>query len=188
MKFLLFFLIILLFSFQGCSIQQPDTSKQLQEKTISQYTVVVPEKKDKPILVESTGFESEFEETDVIQSDPLSGYNTFMTSFNDKVITYALNPVSKAYAFILPQAIRIALSNAIDNIEFPVRFANNILQGKFSNSTDELGRFVINSTIGFAGLADVASELNIPAHNEDFGQTLGFYGVDSGFHIVLPFL
>ncbi|HFQ62251.1 MAG TPA: VacJ family lipoprotein, partial [Epsilonproteobacteria bacterium] len=87
------------------------------------------------------------------------------------------------------EPIRESVSNAIHNIEFPIRFANNLLQGKFKNSADELGRFVFNSTIGLGGLFDPASsKLHIPAHNEDFGQTLGYYGVGSGFHVVLPFL
>ncbi len=111
-----------------------------------------------------------------------------MTSFNDVMFTYILNPVSKVYAYVIPQPFRQGLSNAIKNINFPIRFTNNLLQGKLNNSKDELERFVINSTLGFAGLADVASGLNIPEHKEDFGQTLGYYGLGSGFHIVLPFL
>ncbi len=103
---------------------------------------------------------------------------------------YIFIPVSEAYAYILPQPLRLGLSNAVDNIQFPIRFANNLLQGKFQNSSDELERFIINSTVGVAGLMDVASDhmtTPIPAHKEDFGQTLGHYGVGSGFHIVLPF-
>jgi phospholipid-binding lipoprotein MlaA len=113
-----------------------------------------------------------------------------MTSFNDTFFTYLLNPVAKGYAYILPEPLRIGISNAFDNIRFPIRFANNLLQGKFQNSSDELERFIINSTVGVAGLMDVASDhmtTPIPAHDEDFGQTLGHYGVGSGFHIVLPF-
>ena len=112
-----------------------------------------------------------------------------MTSFNDVFFTYALNPISKAYSYIIPQPIRIGLSNAFHNIQFPIRFTNNLLQGKFQNSSDELERFIVNSTIGLVGLMDPAQEyMHIPKHNEDFGQTLGYYSVGSGFHIVLPFL
>jgi phospholipid-binding lipoprotein MlaA len=136
-------------------------------------------------------FEEEFSEQETnTTSDPFSGYNRLMTSFNDTFILYALNPISEAYAAILPQPLRLGLSNAIDNIQFPIRFANNLLQGKFQNSSDELGRFIINSTVGLAGLIDVATnymKTPIPAHDEDFGQTLGYYGVGSGFHVVLPF-
>jgi phospholipid-binding lipoprotein MlaA len=111
-----------------------------------------------------------------------------MTNFNDVIITYALNPVSKAYAAVIPNPIRVSISNFITNINFPIRFANNILQGKWQNSKDELERFLTNSTVGLGGLFDVASnELHIPLHKEDFGQTLGHYGVGPGYHVVLPF-
>ncbi len=88
----------------------------------------------------------------------------------------------------LPQPLRLGVSNFINNIQFPIRFANNLLQGKFQNSSDELERFIINSTIGLGGLMDPAKHhMNIQTHDEDFGQTLGHYGIGSGFHIVLPF-
>lgn len=114
-----------------------------------------------------------------------------MTSFNDKVILYALNPVSKAYAGIVPQSFRIGVSNFIHNINFPVRLVNNLLQLKFQNSSDEIERFIINSTVGLGGLMDPAKnhmKRPILPHNEDFGQTLGYYGIGAGYHIVLPFL
>lgn len=135
-------------------------------------------------------FEDEFsEDAEAIILDPLSGYNRFMTSFNDKVFTYALNPVSKGYAIITPEPVRESLANFIHNLQFPIRFVNNLLQGKFQNTSDELERFIVNSTVGLAGLFDpAASYMKIPAHNEDFGQTLGHYGIGAGFHIVLPFL
>ena len=102
---------------------------------------------------------------------------------------YLINPMAEGYASIVPQPARIGVSNAVHNIQFPIRFTNNLLQLKFKNSADELKRFIVNSTIGIGGLMDPAkNHMNIPAHDEDFGQTLGYYGVGSGFHIVLPFL
>jgi len=188
MKSLLFSLIISFISFQGCSTEQPKTPEQHEVIANDNDTAVVP-KDDENSTLENTEFESEFEEVEETKSDPFSVYNTFMTSFNDGVITYALNPISEVYATLLPQPIRIGVSNAIHNIQFPIRFVNNLLQGKFQNSEDELGRFIINSTIGLAGLMDPAREYKqMLPHNEDFGQTLGFYGVGSGYHIVLPFL
>lgn len=87
----------------------------------------------------------------------------------------------------MPENARSGIGNFFDNLFFPIRFANNLLQFKIKNSVDELGRFVINSTMGIAGFADVAyTTFDIKAHNEDFGQTLGFYGMGSGFHVVLP--
>lgn len=179
MKYLYFSFIILL-SFQACSTSEPEVT--LQEPPIQQLN-------PQQVLSNSNEFENEFEEETEILSDPLSGYNTFMTSFNDTMITYALNPISEVYGTILPQPLRIGISNAIHNIQFPIRFTNNLLQGKFQNASDELGRFLINSTFGLAGFMDPAKEYKgLVPHNEDFGQTLGFYGVAPGYHVVVPFL
>ncbi len=184
MKSLLFFFTLLLILLQGCSTKQIDTPIQEEKKLITKTTNTSSETTNP-----EEDFENEFtDETQTPLIDPLSGYNEFMTDINDVMITYILNPVSEAYGYILPQPIRIGISNAFHNIQFPIRFVNNLLQGKFQNVADETGRFVINSTIGLAGLMDPAEEyMHISAHDEDFGQTLGFYGVEPGFHIVLPF-
>lgn len=119
--------------------------------------------------------------------DPLHGYNEIMTSFNDTLYEYILRPTAQGYTYIVPEPARQSLSNAYSNLFFPIRFVNNLLQLKFQNSTEELGRFVINSTLGIAGLFDVAnSEFHLKPHPEDLGQTLGYYGLGNGFHVVLP--
>ena len=134
-------------------------------------------------------FGDEFEEVQVEIFDPLSGYNRVMTSFNDGVYTYALNPIASGYTYILPQTARVGISNFFNNLLFPLRFTNNLLQLKFQNSAEELGRFLINSTFGLLGFMDPAkTELGWEEHDEDFGQTLGHYGVAEGFHVVLPLL
>ena len=121
--------------------------------------------------------------------DPLSGYNKIMTSFNDQFFMNILNPVSKGYAYITPETMRIGISNFFENIMFPVRFSNNLLQLKFKNANEELGRFTINTFWGLGGFMDPATnELNMTPHKEDFGQTLGFYGIGDGFPVVLPIL
>ena len=121
--------------------------------------------------------------------DPLSGYNTFMTSFNDRFYEYLLKPTAQGYAYIFPQMARNGISNCFENLFFPIRFVNNVLQFKMHNAWQETERFVLNSTMGILGFRDVAGEeLGILAHQEDFGQTLGYYGVGSGFHVVLPIL
>ncbi|MDX9796334.1 MAG: VacJ family lipoprotein, partial [Arcobacteraceae bacterium] len=132
-------------------------------------------------------FDNEFEESDAV-FDPLNGYNRMMTNFNDSFYINILQPVSKTYADIVHEDIRTGVSNVYDNLLFPIRFINNVLQLKFVNASEELGRFVINSTFGLLGIMDVAQKFELKAHKEDFGQTLGFYGVGSGFHIVIPFL
>ena len=134
-------------------------------------------------------FNSEFSTKKEEIFDPLSGYNRLMTSFNDKVFINVLNPVAEGYAYITPETMRIGINNFFENILFPVRFSNNLLQLKFKNSSEELGRFLVNTLWGLGGFMDPATkELNMKAHKEDFGQTLGFYGVGEGFPIVLPFL
>lgn len=186
MRSLFFFFIILLLSLQGCSTKQIDTPTPKEFETEMPIGVTSSAKNTE--MQEATEFEDEFEDETQTRSDPLKGYNELMTSFNDSMITHALNPVSEAYAYVIPEPIRIGISNAFHNIQFPIRFANNLLQGKFENVLDESERFIVNSTVGLLGLMDPAKEyMHIPAHNEDFGQTLGFYGVEPGFHIVLPF-
>lgn len=133
-------------------------------------------------------FESEFVTKQSVH-DPLEGYNRFMTSFNDTLYMYALIPAAKGYAYVVPTPIREGVSNVFDNLLFPIRFTNSLLQGKLGFSMDELARFLINSTVGIIGWNDIAKEhLNIPQRDEDLGQTLGHYGIGSGFYLVLPVL
>lgn len=130
-------------------------------------------------------FDDEFKDkTEVF--DPLSGYNRAMTNVNDFLYENLLNPTLKGYNYIIPQPAREAVDNFFDNLVFPVRFVNNVLQLKFKEAGEETLRFVANTIIGFGGLTDGAKYYNLQRHDEDFGQTLGFWGVGSGFHIVLP--
>ncbi|MDD4505588.1 MAG: VacJ family lipoprotein [Sulfurospirillaceae bacterium] len=135
-------------------------------------------------------FEKEFtakEETNLF--DPLSGYNEVMTTINDKFYVYLLRPTAVGYSYVVPELARTGISNFFENLFFPIRFINNLLQFKFQNSFEELERFALNSTIGILGFMDVAKdEFGIQAHSEDLGQTLGYYGVGNGFHVVLPLL
>ena len=120
--------------------------------------------------------------------DPLSGYNRVMTSFNDNLYVYVLDPVLlKGYNYI-PEQARISVNNFFENLYYPVSVVNNIFQLKFKNTGTETLRFAVNSTLGVLGLFDPArSWFGFEPHQEDFGQTLGHYGVGGGFHIVLPF-
>lgn len=121
--------------------------------------------------------------------DPLSGYNRVMTNFNDGFYIHFLSPVSKAYAYVVPQTLRKGIDNFFTNLMFPIRFVNNILQFKFQNASKELGRFLVNSIWGIGGFMDPATDiLKMNIYKEDFGQTLGYWGVKDGFSVVLPFL
>ena len=142
---------------------------------------------------EEEGFDDEFEdefgaaEKEVF--DPLSGYNRVMTDFNDSLYVWVLDPVARGYQWVLPHAARRGVKNFFHNLLFPLRFVNNALQLKIKNAGEEFLRFSINSTIGILGFWDPAKEwFDLEAHEEDFGQTLGYYGVGGGFHVVLPFL
>ncbi len=135
------------------------------------------------------GFEDEFESGDEEIFDPLSGYNTMMTEFNDGFYIYVLDPVARGYEWVMPDLAQRGVKNFFHNLLFPIRFVNNALQLKPINAGEELFRFVLNSTVGIFGLWDPAKEwFGLEAHEEDFGQTLGYYGIGGGFHIVLPFL
>jgi len=193
MKLLRFLLPLSLFIFSGCSTKTITPSSQLADdpKPLIEADTLTPHTKSEDNTnIEAQEFEEEFTENEPETTlDPLSGYNRVMTTFNDKLFTHVVEPISEGYATITPLPVRESISNFVHNIQFPIRFANNLLQGKFQNSSDELERFIINSTVGIGGLFDPATTFkNIPAHNEDFGQTLGHYGVGPGFHIVLPFL
>jgi len=133
-------------------------------------------------------FESEFEEAKQEVLDPLEGYNRVMTAFNDKLILWILTPIATGYRTVVPDAPRQGVKNFFHNLLFPLRFVNNLLQFKLVNAGEETLRFVTNSTIGVLGLWDPAKAwFGLQPHEEDFGQTLGFYGVGAGPHIVLPF-
>ena len=135
------------------------------------------------------GFEDEFESGDEEIFDPLSGYNSVMTEFNDGFYIYVLDPVARGYELVMPDLAQRGVKNFFHNLLFPIRFVNNALQLKPINAGEELFRFVLNSTVGIFGLWDPAKEwFGLEAHEEDFGQTLGYYGIGGGFHIVLPFL
>ncbi len=122
-------------------------------------------------------------------ADPISAYNRFMFTVNDKLYFYLLKPIARGYTFALPEPARTSIKKAFSNIGMPIRFCNCILQNKWNRAGTEISRFVINSTIGVAGLFDPAKQMfDLSEQDEDMGQTLGVYGLGHGFYLVLPFL
>ncbi len=122
------------------------------------------------------------------KSDPFKSYNIAITQFNDKVYYSVWKPVAISYKNNVNQDIRQGVNNIFSNLKYPINFVNNILQLKIKNACIETERFLINSTIGLLGFFDVAKKyFNLEPKKEDFGQTLGYWGVSSGPHIVLPF-
>ena len=120
--------------------------------------------------------------------DPLQAYNRVMFAFNERADQYALKPVAKAYRFITPKPVQFVVGNFFSNLGDLWTGFNNLLQGKGKAAASDTARFFVNSTLGFLGFADVATELGLEKHNEDFGQTLGWWGVPSGPYFVIPLL
>lgn len=122
-------------------------------------------------------------------ADPLEPVNRAMFVFNDKAYFWVMKPVARGYRAVVPQGVRLSVRNFFSNLGTPARFANNLLQGKLKGAGAELLRFVINSTIGIAGLFDPArTGFRIEPRDEDLGQTLGHYRVGQGLYVVLPIL
>lgn len=119
--------------------------------------------------------------------DPWEGFNRAMFSFNDTLDTYALKPVTQGYRAVMPDVAEKGVSNFFDNLADIGTMINNLLQGKVKNAAQDFARVTFNSTFGLAGLIDVATPMGIEKHDEDFGQTLGYWGVESGPYLVLPF-
>jgi phospholipid-binding lipoprotein MlaA len=127
-------------------------------------------------------------EEGIDEYDPWEPLNTKVFEFNRQVDRWVLKPVAKGYNFVVPNPVQVGVSNFFYHLRFPPRFFNNLFQGKLRGAGTEISRFLVNSTLGFAGFVDVATEMNLKTPEEDTGQTLGFYGVKAGPYLVLPFL
>ncbi|WP_018609665.1 MlaA family lipoprotein [Uliginosibacterium gangwonense] len=119
--------------------------------------------------------------------DPLEPMNRKVFAFNDAVDTYAFKPVAKGYAAVTPMPVRTGIGNFFSNLEDAWIGTNNLLQGKPGAAASDVGRLLVNTTVGILGLFDVATELGLEKHDEDLGQTLGVWGVGPGPYLVLPF-
>jgi phospholipid-binding lipoprotein MlaA len=122
------------------------------------------------------------------EKDPYEKYNRSMFEFNDAVDRNALKPAATAYKTVLPSFVQTGVNNFFGNLADVWTGANNFMQGKGERGFSDLTRVVINSTFGLAGLIDIASDAGLQKHNEDFGQTLGYWGMPSGPYIMLPLL
>lgn len=120
--------------------------------------------------------------------DPWESWNRNVYEFNQAVDRVALKPVAKGYTKVVPPPVRGGVSNFFGNFRDVTSAINNLLQFKLGNALSDVGRVVINSTVGLFGVFDIASPLGLDRHGEDFGQTLGYWGVGAGPYVVLPFL
>jgi phospholipid-binding lipoprotein MlaA len=120
--------------------------------------------------------------------DPYEGYNRAMFNFNDKVDEVALKPAATVYKSVLPGFVQTGVNNFFGNLADVWTAANNFMQGKGEQGVSDVMRVALNSTFGLLGVMDVASGAGLQKHKEDFGQTLGMWGVSSGPYLVLPLL
>lgn len=124
----------------------------------------------------------------VDHSDPLESVNRKLYSFNDTLDRHVLKPAADAYIRVTPKPVQASVGNFYNNLTYADVILNQFLQGKIILGFSDVGRFVVNSTVGIAGLFDPASHIGLIAHNEDFGQTLAVWHVPQGAYLVLPFL
>lgn len=162
-------------------VQQPAAVQSVEEQEPEQDTDVNEEEAIEP---------EEGQEEEAVQiADPLYPWNNAMYQFNDKLYFWVMKPVAKGYSAVLPEDVRGAFGNFFYNLLTPVRFVGDIMQLKMKYAGNELVRLAYNSTVGVFGLVDAAKvDLSISRHDEDLGQTLGSYGIGTGFYIVWPFL
>ena len=120
--------------------------------------------------------------------DPWEPFNQRTFALNYGLDRHIVKPVAKAWNKVVPAPVQRALKDALHNVNTPKRFANSLLQGKVTNAARELGRLVINSTLGIGGLLDVAAKAGLESRDTDFGQTLGVWGIGPGPYLVVPLL
>ncbi len=120
--------------------------------------------------------------------DPLESVNRSIHHFNDGVDTLLVRPLAEVYRGVVPRLIRTGLSNMFSNLDDVIVALNNLLQGKLDAALSDGARIMINTTVGLLGIFDIATEAGLEKHDEDFGQTLGHWGISDGPYLVLPFL
>ncbi|HEY8516366.1 MAG TPA: VacJ family lipoprotein [Candidatus Binatia bacterium] len=118
--------------------------------------------------------------------DPWEPFNRTMFDFNEDLDHYVLKPVATGWDYVMPRPVQRGVDNFFDNLKFPARFVNDLLQGQIDPAAITLCRFAVNTTVGIGGIFDWATDMGLPKHTSDFGQTLGIWGVPSGPYLVWP--
>jgi phospholipid-binding lipoprotein MlaA len=124
----------------------------------------------------------------IANNDPYEPANRDRLAFNGKIDRYFVVPTVGVYVLLVPEPGKRAVHHFLEHLTLPTTFVNDILQGEFKRGSQTTARFLVNTTLGFGGFLDPASHMKIPDHGEDFGQTLGVWGVDEGPFVMLPFL
>jgi phospholipid-binding lipoprotein MlaA len=148
--------------------------------------------------VESAALESANEEPKLIAAkdksgsddvnDPIESFNRGIFAFNEFFLEYILKPITKGYKAILPDPLEQAIGNALHNVRTPIILLHDLLQGEWERASITSRRFLMNTTLGLGGLIDLADHAGMPAHKEDFGQTLAVWGIPEGPYLVIPLL
>lgn len=179
-------IVICVFCFASANCLAADTSPESMEDMPDLLDETMPEV---PNLLDEDFYEYQEEYNRKQIYDPLEPLNRVFFMFNDKLYFWVLKPVKTGYSYVIPADLREALGNFFNNLAAPIRVVNNLLQGNFEDAGTVTLRFVINSTFGVYGLADIAlREYNLEPKLADFGQTLGAYGVGEGIYICWPVL
>lgn len=121
-----------------------------------------------------------------VDPDPLEPANRAFFTFNETLDKYLIKPIAETYVDVTPRGARTAVTNFFDNLRYLNVIVNSFLQGKFSQGVSDVGRFVVNSTLGIGGLFDVATGYGLQRHDEDLGQTLAVWGAGQGAYLYLP--
>ncbi len=148
------------------------------EKTISAVVII-------SFLVLATGCASTGADVNI---DPWEGFNRSIFAFNDRLDVYVATPLAKGYKAITPAPVNRGITRFFANLDDVPSAWNNLLQFKFKRALSDVGRFGVNSTLGLLGFMDVATGMGLVKHDEDFGQTLGYWGFSSGPYLVLPII
>jgi phospholipid-binding lipoprotein MlaA len=120
-------------------------------------------------------------------NDPFEPVNRVTYQINDWGDKFILRPVAKGYEWLAPDFVRTGINNFYENLGYPMDIVNALLQGKFKQALSDTGRLALNSTLGLAGFLDPATDVGLPRHEEDFGQTMGVWGIPQGPYLVIPF-
>jgi len=176
-------LLFLLLTCVGCAQQKTDVS------TLGTARETAGGQGDEmDLLLSDDFFDDEFDPADEVY-DPLEPMNRVFFEFNDKLYYWVLSPLNSAYSTVLPVDVRYSIGNFVNNLAAPIRFVNSVLQWKINDAGVVLSRFLINSSLGVYGFGDPAwLEFGLEPKQEDFGQTLGYWGVGEGVYLCLPVL
>ena len=196
-----FFVLVAYWGVSGLAFGSQATTGDQEAKDVvpqetSEQTPTDESPSEDPGLIEGddAGFDDEFDFAEAQEpispvqiADPLEPINRVMFQINDKLYFWLLKPMAQGYKFVIPEDFRLCIANFFSNVLTPVRLANCMLQGKFKSAETEVARFVVNTSIGILGFGDPGKQMfNMDISDEDFGQTLGYWGFGNGIYIVWP--